>query len=134
MAAPGGPLLEVPTTIGFLQHNEAFCRRAIANQGLARRLHLRGILERAHIVNLRWLSPELSSARDMIALAKRLLREGCAYLNMSFHSTTLVPGKTPFVRTSEDLELFLRRTDELLRFVADQGVEFCGLAQSLHDA
>jgi hypothetical protein len=134
LPAPKGPLLEVPATIGFLQRNEAWCRRAIANQGLARRLHLKGILERAHIVNLRWLSPELSSARDMIALATRLLRKGCAHLNMSFHSTTLVPGKTPFVRTSDDLKRFLRSTDELLRFVADQGVEFCGLAHSLQGA
>lgn len=134
VAAPNGPLLEVPATIGFLQRNEALCRRAITNQGFARLLHLRGLLERARIVNLRWLSPELSSARDMIGLAKRLLRKGCAYLNMSFHSTTLVPGKTPFVRTSEDLELFLRNIDELLKFVAAQGVVFGGLAQSLHDA
>src|ERR1700733_563854 len=110
-ASPSGPLLEVPATIGFLQRNETFCRRAIAARGFARRLHLRGLLERAHIVNLRWLSPELSSARDMIALARRRLREGCSFLNMSFHSTTLVPGKTPFVRTSDDLQPFLRRTD-----------------------
>src|SRR4029077_20398200 len=49
LAAPNGPLLEVPATIGFLQRNEAFCRRAIAVQGLARRLHIRGILDRARI-------------------------------------------------------------------------------------
>jgi hypothetical protein len=85
-------------------------------------------------VNLRWLSPELSSARDMIALTKRLLQNGCAYLNMSFHSTTLVPGKTPFVRTSDDLRLFLRNIDELIKFAATQGVVFCGLSQSLQDA
>lgn len=133
-ASPNGPLLEVPATIGFLQRNQAFCRRAIAAQGFARRMHLRGLLERTRIVNLRWLSPELSSARDMIALTKRLLQNGCAYLNMSFHSTTLVPGKTPFVRTSDDLRLFLRNIDELIKFAATQGVVFCGLSQSLQDA
>lgn len=132
--SPGGALLEVPATIGFLQDNENLCKRAIRAEGLARRLHLRGLLERAHIVNLRWLSPEMSSARDMIILAKRLLRKGCAYLNMSFHSTTLVPGKTPFVRTAEDLQHFLNSIDEVLRFVAGQGVVFGGLSRSLQDA
>jgi hypothetical protein len=130
-ASPNGALLEVPATIGFLQGNEQLCKRAIRAQGLARRLHLRGILERARIVNLRWLSPELSSARDMVLLAKRMLRSGYSYLNMSFHSTTLVPGKTPFVRSAEDLQQFLRSIDELLRFVADEGVVFGGLGQSL---
>jgi hypothetical protein len=132
--SPNGALLEVPATIGFLQGNEKFCKRAIRAQGLARRLHIRGLLDRTRIVNLRWLSPELSSACDMITLAKRLLRTGCAYLNMSFHSTTLVPGKTPFVRTAEDLQQFLRSIDDLLKFVAGQGVVFGGLSQSLQDA
>jgi hypothetical protein len=133
LAVPNGPLLEVPATIGFLQRNEPFCRRAIAVRGIARRLHIRGLLDRARIVNLRWLSPELSTARDMITLAKRSLRQGCSYLNMSFHSTTLVPGKTPFVRTAPDLEVFLRSIEALIKYVANEGVVFSGLAQSLQD-
>jgi hypothetical protein len=133
-AAANGVLLEVPATIGFLQSNEAFARRAIAAQGIARRLRLRGFLDRARIVNLRWLSPELSSARDMIALARRSLLRKCPYLNMSFHSTTLVPGKTPFVRTQQDLDQFFRSIEALIKYVASQGVVFSGLAGSLQDA
>jgi hypothetical protein len=133
-AVPNGPLLEVPATIGFLQRHEAFGRRAISAGGIARRLRIRGLLDRARIVNLRWLSPELSNAGDMIALAKRSLWRGCSYLNMSFHSTTLVPGKTPFVKTKQDLDVFLRNIAALLKYVASEGVEFSGLAGSLHDA
>jgi hypothetical protein len=133
-AAPNGSLLEVPVTIGFLQGNEAFGRRAIAAGRIARKLHIRGILDVARIVNLRWLSPELSTAREMIALAKRELLRKCTYLNMSFHSTTLLPGKTPFVRTAQDLEEFLRRIDALVKFVASEGVVFSGLADSLKAA
>ena len=131
---PNGPLLEVPVTIGFLQRYETLGRRAIAAQGIQRRLHLRGLLDKARIVNLRWLSPELSTARDMIALARRSLLRGCSYLNMSFHSAALVPGKTPFVRTKHDLDVFLRNIEALMTFVANEGVEFSGLAGSLRDA
>lgn len=133
-AVPNGALLEVPTTIGFLQRHEAFARRAIAAQGIAQRLRIRGILDTARIVNLRWLSPELSTAREMITLAKRSLLRKCAYLNMSFHSTALVPGKTQYVRTQQDLEAFFRSIEALIKYVATQGVVFSGLAGSLQDA
>jgi hypothetical protein len=129
--APQGSLLEVPVTIGFLQRHEAFARRAIAPGSIARRLHIRGILDKARIVNLRWLSPELSTAREMITLAKRALLRKSAYLNMSFHSTTLVPGRTQFVRTQQDLDVFLRSIDAVIKYVANEGVVFCGLAESL---
>jgi hypothetical protein len=131
---PNGPLLEVPATIGFLQGHEAFGRRAIAAGGLAQWLRIRGLLDRARIVNLRWLSPELSTAREMIVLAKRFLSRECSYLNMSFHSTTLVPGKTPFVRTQHDLEVFLRSIEALIKYVANEGVVFSWLAEALKNA
>jgi hypothetical protein len=133
-ARADGPLLEVPVTIGFLQGNEAFGRRAIAAGRIARSLHIRGILDVARVVNLRWLSPELSTARELIALARRCLLRKSAYLNMSFHSTTLVPGKTPFVRTAKDLEVFLGRIEALVKYVANEGVVFSGLAESLKAA
>src|ERR1700722_8509194 len=129
-AAPNGPLLEVPVTIGFLQRYEAFGRRAIAAGSIARRLRIRGLLDVARIVNLRWLSPEISTGREMIALAKRSLLRKNAYLNMSFHSTTLVPGRTPFVRTQQDLEVFLRSIEALIKYVANEGVVFSGLSES----
>jgi len=91
--APGGPLLEVPATIGFLQKNFELCRRVIGWRGLASRMHVGGFLERAGMVNLRWLSPELSTGKDMITLARNCLQRGASYLNMTFHSTTLLPGK-----------------------------------------
>ena len=127
-AAPGGSLLEVPVTIGILQPYEALGRRAIAAGSIARRLRIRGLLDVARIVNLRWLSPELSTAREMIALAKRYLLRNSTYLNMSFHSTTLVPGQTPFVRTQQDLEVFLRSIEALIKYVANEGVVFSGLS------
>jgi hypothetical protein len=129
-AAPNGPLLEVPVTIGILQPYEAFARRAIAAGSIARRLRIRGLLDVARIVNLRWLSPELSTAREMIALAKRYLLRKSAYLNMSFHSTTLVPGQTPFVRTQQDLEVFLRNIEAVIKYVAGEGVVFSALTDS----
>jgi hypothetical protein len=131
--ARGGPLLEVPATVGFLQNNYALCRRIIGWRGTASRLHIRGILERTGLVNLRWLSPELSSEKDMLALAKTSLLRGCSYLNMTFHSTTLLPGKSPYVRTPADLESFLGGVETVIKFAAEEGLVFSSLLQATDD-
>jgi len=133
-AVPDGPLLEVPATIGFLQHNYDLCRRVIGWRGLASRLHVTGILERAGIVNLRWLSPELSTGEDMVKLAKTALARGCSFLNMTLHSTALLPGKSPYVQTEADLEKFLGKIEMLLKFAAREGVIFSRLSEALSES
>jgi hypothetical protein len=131
-----GCLLEVPATIGFLQKNFELCHRMIQRMsgGIARRLHLRGILDRARMLNFRWLSPELSNGKDMVGLAKTCLLQGASYLNMSFHSTTLLPGKSPFIRTQAELESFLRDIEFMLQFATDEGLIFSALSDALSRA
>jgi hypothetical protein len=130
LAVPNGSLLEVPATIGFLQNNYALCRRINSWRGIASRLHIHGILERAGLVNLRWLSPEHSSGKDMVTLAKATLQQGASYLNMTFHSTTLLPGKSPYVRAESDLNSFLENMEMVLKFAAKEGLIFSGLSHS----
>ena len=132
-ADPSGSLLEVPATIGFLQRNYELCRRVVRWRAATSRLHLIGILERAGLVNLRWLSPELSTGREMVRLAKTYLAHGCSYLNMTLHSTTLFPGKSPYVHTAADLDTFLGHIEILLQFAATEGLVFSPLSQALDD-
>jgi len=129
--APDGGLLEVPATIGFLQKNYELCRRVIKWRGVASRLHVLGILERAGLVNLRWLSPELSTGEEMVALAKTALLARASSLNMTFHSTTLLPGKSPYVRTQSALESFLGNIEMVLKYAAHEGLVFSALSGAL---
>lgn len=69
----------------------------------------------------------------MVALAKTCLLRGCSHLNMSFHSTTLLPGKSPFVRTQEDLNAFLESIEQVLKFAAANGLVFSALSDVLED-
>lgn len=130
-----GCLLEVPATIGFLQNNFERCHRLIQSisGSTVRRLRLRGILDRTRMLNFRWLSPELSNGKDMVALAKTCLLRSASYLNMSFHSTTLLPGKSPFVRTHAELESFLRNIEIILQFAANEGLVFANLSDVLRE-
>lgn len=127
-----GPMLEVPPTIGFHQRATKLCsffyRNILANP-LAQ-WKIIGLLERMNILNFCWLSPELFDSREMIRLAQRH-QTRTSFLNMSFHSTSLLPGKSPFVRNAEELGNFLKRIEEFLQFAANQGFIFAPLSDSL---
>jgi len=128
-----GPLLEVPPTIGFLQNDFSRCHRVRSyfSRPPLSKLHIVGVFERLKILNQRWLSPELISADDMVKLSNRVVASGGKYLNMSFHSTTLLPGRTPFVRNRRDLEWFIEKIRLFLKFARQNGFQFAGLSSAL---
>ena len=120
-----GDLIEVPTTIGFLQRD--FVRSNLIFKAVTRRplnkLRLAGILNRLGLVNRAWLSPELSNSRTMIRLAQTMMRNGYRVLNMMFHSPSLQAGLTPFTRTKADEKQLFQHLREFLIFARDAGIE-----------
>jgi hypothetical protein len=131
--APSGPLLEVPPTIGFWQRHHASrlrIRKALLASPAARRLRLPGLLDRARLLNFGWLSPEPSDAACMIRIARQALRNGVRTLNLCFHSSSLLPGLSPFVRTNAELAEFLQRIEVFLRFAAESGIAFSRLSDA----
>ncbi len=131
--SPGGSLLEVPATIGFLQHNfsSCFAVRKRFLRGALSRYHVIGILDRLGVNSFRLLSPETNSSSDMIRLAGNFIRTGHRFLNMFFHSSTLLPGATPFVQNETQLESFLKNIERFLEFASDSGFEYAPLSSAL---
>jgi len=128
-----GCLLEIPPTIGFWQKNAQGCaqlRKAIQRSPLAK-LHILGVLDKLRLLNFRWLSPENTTGSDMIQLASRLVRRGHKCLNMSFHSPSLLPGKTPFVKDEYELKAILKHIEIFLEFAVDAGFAFAPLTSAL---
>lgn len=128
-----GSILEVPPTIGFCQKNTHFTRHArsyLANSKLSK-LRLIGLLDKLRIINFYWLSPELSNAQQMIRLCNSFISSGHNFLNMTFHSTTLLPGSTPFVTSDDDLEDFLNRIESVLEYASENGFIFSGISEHL---
>ena len=121
--AGGGDLVEIPATIGFLgaRPQLGMRLRAWAFRPLPRRLRMVGVLDRLGWATLRWLSPEVATGKEMIKLARVLVGSGARFLNLTFHSPTLVPGLTPFVRTDDQLREFLDRIEEFLDFARTSG-------------
>jgi hypothetical protein len=127
---PDGRLMEVPATVGFYQKSFRRCQRTLKwiNAHTSAKLRLKGILDRLGLLNFRWLSPELSSGEDMVRLAQTCLDNGSNYLNMSFHSNSMLPGCGPFVKDEDGLKRFLGEIETFLRFAAHKNLVFVPLS------
>jgi hypothetical protein len=79
--------------------------------GLAARI---GLLERIR------LSPEDYSESEMQRLTRTLLEDGIRVFVFSFHSPSVMPGGTPYVRTPTDLARFLNKCQRYFDFFFGQ--------------
>jgi hypothetical protein len=120
---PGGKLLQVPATIGYLQGNFELCHRLSQHfeSAFYKKLHLKGILSRLGLLNKVWLSPEQFDAGSMKKLSGHIMNKNLPCLNMGFHSTALMYGLSPFVTCREEEADFLRRIDDFLHYSVDSG-------------
>jgi hypothetical protein len=111
-------LLELPCTVdytGWAGPLRPALHRA-ASWPLMERVYAPGILAKAQIVNRIMLSPEGNSCDEMIALTCALYRRGLRTFTLSFHSPSVEPGHTPYVRTDEDLSAFLSSIERFCEF------------------
>ncbi len=119
-AGPERALVELPLSTAFVGRLHGLGDRlqpliegrGLASGGLARL----GLLQRIP------LTPEGVSAHEAMLAIDRLLADGLRLLMFSFHSPTLAPGHTPYVRSETDLVNFYRWWDEVLAHLAHRGV------------
>ncbi len=106
-----GYLLEVPMSIGYsrVEFERAHAlQQAVAHSWL-RHLRAEGIFDRLGLAHRIKFSPEQADAPDMIRLADNYLARRAPAMVMMFHSSSLMPGGSPYVRSAADLDQFLER-------------------------
>jgi glycosyltransferase involved in cell wall biosynthesis len=110
-------LLAVPATQGLIGPLAAMLAPSSQRRLFARpftRLRLPGLLSQARLLERLRLSPEGSTLEEMTRLVEGRLRQGARNLCLSFHSPSLAPGFTPYVRDAAEVEAFLERLDAIL--------------------
>ena len=129
---PGGSLVELPTTVGFLRGDRVAQgrRRSMLERSYLAKLRVVGVLDRLGLLARRWLSPETSNGGTMISLSDEVLEHGATFLQMTFHSSVLLPGGTPFVANEGERESFLRSVDITLGHLCDRGARFCTMSEA----
>lgn len=123
-------LLELPVTralTGALSQRWPWLHQR-AEQQPWRSLHAGGLLARARLIERITLSPESSDLAAMCRLTRVLLARRTSVLTLSYHSPSLEPGHTPYVRNERDLAIFLDHLSGFLSFFRDEiGGEFLTL-------
>ncbi|WP_374944363.1 polysaccharide deacetylase family protein [Sphingomonas sp.] len=97
-------MIELPLTTVYTGAARRFGPRLHAAAGTIR--HARGVLARTGLLSRVALTPEdmpIADAREAVSVAAG---EGTRLLVLSFHSPSLAPGHTPYVRDAADLAQF----------------------------
>jgi hypothetical protein len=123
--ANSGQLWQIPASIGFVQSHYKACNWLLrqAERAVLRKLRIKGILARLHLLNMVFLSPEVSSGKDMVRLARRMRSLGFTVLNLFFHSATLLPGRNPFTANEQDEQIFYQRLVDFFEFANASNIE-----------
>ncbi len=127
-----GSMLEVPATVGFLRGGYRFPNAVfnILKKYPFNRLHLLGFLSKLQAVKKVLLSPENSTSSEMIDFTTKLIYRQVPMINLWFHSTSLKPGLTSFVKTEGDQRKFMEKIKTFLIFAQKKGIESITLSAS----
>jgi hypothetical protein len=125
-------LLELPVTTVFSgvlrQHGPRLLPLA------ARVPRLPGVLARSGLLERIPLPPEGIPARDAIRGIDAALAQEVPVLVFSFHSPSLDPGHTPYVRSEADLARFYDWWDQILAHLAQRNVAPTTVAETMRAA
>ena len=113
---PDGGIVELPLTTVFtgrLRRGGAPLYRAAGRIPRGR-----GVLARLGLLHRVALTPEDMPLADVLEAIRVAVGEGTRVLNFAYHSPSLVPGHTPYVRDAADLVAFWRWWDAVLALLA----------------
>lgn len=125
-------ILELPLTALYIGRMGAIGRSIYGRVGHVR--PIRSLLARTGLIERIPLTPEGVPAAKACAAIDIALDIGIRLLTMSFHSPSLAPGHTPYVRDAAELAAFYRWFDTVFDHCARRGVEPAGLSDILAGA
>lgn len=118
----GRALLEIPLTAGFVGAAAGLGPKAgglFTHPGAAR-LRVPGMLARSGLLARSRLSPEGVPADEQCRLLAAMTKRGHRLFSLTYHSPSLAPGHTPYVRDEADLAAFLASIETVLTYFRDE--------------
>ena len=117
----GQPMWELPLTYGYTRQAQRFWDRALklADSRLGRSLRLTGILDRTGVVSKAWLNFENPLGERMLQFLAVLRRLRPPFVSFTLHSSSLLPGGSPYNRTAADVAKMLERAETVLNRLRD---------------
>ena len=119
-AGSSGNLLELPLGVTYTGQLRRY-GRLLYGDGQTNGRRIAG-LARAGMLARVALTPEDMPVEDVKRAIDAMLSDGQQFLSFSFHSPSLTPGHTPYVRNSADLTNFYGWWDKVLTFLSAHNV------------
>jgi len=129
-------LLEIPMTVGFLGRLRRFGPKVkgVFDSRQAGKLHIPGTLARTGLVARSRLTPEGTPAGEQMRLIRAMAGAGHSIFTLTYHSPSLEPGHTPYVKNEAELARFLGSIERVLTFFRDEmGGRFTTLTRVRRD-
>ncbi|MEN3975488.1 polysaccharide deacetylase family protein [Emcibacter sp. SYSU 3D8] len=119
---PGGRLLELPSTAGYCGMLSPIGNplHGVVASAPLERARLKAAFSRLGLLERIRLSPEGHPLSDLKRLTRKLLVNGTRVLTFSFHSPSLRPGCTPYVKDESDRARLLRTCRDYFQFFRDE--------------
>lgn len=124
-----GGLVELPLSAAYVGRLRGWGRGLYRTAGRVPRG--RGLLFRAGLLNRVPLTPEGVPLAEALEAARALLDDGLRWFSLSFHSPSVEPGHTPFVRTAADLRAFHAWWDGMLDFFESEGITPASIEETI---
>ena len=117
-----GDLLEIPLSRGFVGLAAKYGRQLfpIIDSHLGRQLHFGGLVARARVLERITLTPEGVDQSAHRRLTKSLLASGHRIFSLTYHSSSLGIGGSPYVQDEQQRRQFIIAIDAYLRFFRDE--------------
>lgn len=115
-----GAIVELPLTTVYTGALRG--RGPAIDRAVSRVPRMAGVLARTGLLGRVALTPEDMPVDDALEAIRIAVDEGLPLLNFSFHSPSLVPGHTPYVRDAVDLAEFWRWWESVLTLLDSRGV------------
>jgi glycosyltransferase involved in cell wall biosynthesis len=116
-------LLEIPVSaalVGRLADTAAAALGPRIFSPRAHRTHLAGAMARLGLMERIRLSPEGMTIEEAKRLVRRMIAGGHRVFVLTYHSPSLVPGNTPYVKDAAELARFLGWLDEFFSFFREE--------------
>ena len=125
---PDKSLLEIPLTTGFsgllARSGDPAVLDAsfytVISQPRATTWHLPGVFARLGLLERITLTPEGMSIQELKRLTRLLLRRGQRVFTFNYHSSALLPGYTPYVRSRSDLDRLVSTIEEYAHYFIEE--------------
>lgn len=119
---PKRTLLEIPVSCGYVGSLAAIGQHVfpVISSPLGMSLHLPGGFARIAALERIRLTPEGHTLRELRRLTNSLYRSGCRIFSFTYHSPSVVPRNTPYVRDDMEREKFLQVISNYCQYFIDE--------------